>query len=61
MLRSPSQRDAIKYHGRIAIWNRAKIIIAIVMGILLVDISLFIDGKYLLQITGEYLVYLVIS
>jgi hypothetical protein len=50
-----------RYLGRIAIWNRAKIIIAIAMGILLIDISLFIDGKYLLQITGEYLVYLVIS
>jgi hypothetical protein len=35
----------------IAIWNRAKIIIAIVMGILLVDISLFIDGTVRLRST----------
>jgi hypothetical protein len=47
--------------GRIAIWNKAKIIFAIAMGIWMTDISLFIYGKYLLQITGESLVYLVIS
>jgi hypothetical protein len=46
---------------RIAIWNRAKIIIAFAMVILLIDISLFIGGKYLLQIMGEYPVYLAIS
>jgi hypothetical protein len=50
-----------RYLGRIAVWNRAKIIVATAMGILLMDVSLFIDGKYILQITGEYLVCLVIS
>jgi hypothetical protein len=47
--------------GRIAIWNKAKIIFAIAMGIWIADNALFIFGKYLLQTTGESFVYLVIS
>jgi hypothetical protein len=37
--------------GRIAIWNRAKIISAISMTIWLAYIAVFVYGKYLLQIT----------
>jgi hypothetical protein len=47
--------------GRIAIWNRAKIIFAISMAIWVTDISLLMYGKYLLQTMGESLVFLVIS
>jgi hypothetical protein len=55
----PEERRSRK-PGSIAIWNRAKIIFAIAMGMWMIDISLFISGKYVLQITGEYLLYLVI-
>jgi hypothetical protein len=47
--------------GRIAIWNNAKIIFAIAMGIWITDSSLFLLGKYFLQFTGESLIYLVLS
>jgi hypothetical protein len=42
---------------RIAIWNKAKIIIAITMAIWLADISVLLYGKYLLQITVESFVH----
>jgi hypothetical protein len=47
--------------GRIAIWNKAKVIFAIAMGLWIADNGVFIYGKYSVQITGESLVYLVIS
>jgi hypothetical protein len=39
--------------GRIAVWNKAKIIFVIAMAIWLTEISSFLLGKHLLQITGE--------
>jgi hypothetical protein len=53
---NPFEATRSSYRGRIAIWNKAKMIIAIAMGILVVDISLFINSRYLLQIIGEYLI-----
>jgi hypothetical protein len=47
--------------GRIAIWNRDKIIIGISMAVWIADIGFQINGKYLLQIIGEFLVNPVIS
>jgi hypothetical protein len=46
--------------GRIAIWNRAKFISVIVMGIWVTDIAFLVNGKYFLQIMGGSLVNLVI-
>jgi hypothetical protein len=46
--------------GRIAIWNKEKIVFVVTMGILVTDISLIIDGKYLL-IMGVSFVIQVIS
>jgi hypothetical protein len=43
--------------GRIAIWNKTKIVFAIAMVIWITDSSLYFLGKYLLLITGESLVY----
>jgi hypothetical protein len=40
--------------GRIAVWNKRKIIFAIAMAIWIADSSLFIIGKYLLLITREF-------
>jgi hypothetical protein len=56
----PEERRSRK-PGRLAIWNRSKIIVAIAMGIWMADISLFLSGKYLLQIIGESPLHLVIS
>ena len=53
----PPEKKCSRKPCRIAIWNRAKIIFAIAMGMWMTDISLFISGKYLLQITGESCVY----
>jgi hypothetical protein len=47
--------------GRIAIWNTEKIIILIAVGVWLVNVSLLIEGSYLLQIMGDSLTDLVIS
>ena len=58
--RSPEARHS-KILGRIAIWNMTKIMFAIAMAIWITDSSLFLLGKYLLQILGESLVYLVTS
>jgi hypothetical protein len=44
--------------GRIAIWNKAKIIFGIAMGIWIVDNALFIYGKYPLRFIGKSSVYL---
>ena len=46
--------------GRIAVWNMAKIPFVITMGVWVVDIGFLISGKYILQITKEYLLTLVI-
>ena len=57
---SPEARHSNNF-GRIAIWNKVKIVFAIAMGIWITDNGVFIYGKYLLQFTGESHVYLVIS
>jgi hypothetical protein len=41
--------------GRIAIWNRSKIIFGIVMAIWVTDITFLVKGWYFLQIVGESL------
>jgi hypothetical protein len=51
----------LRKHGRIAIWNRERIIFVFAMAIWVTDISLLINGKHLLQIMGESLVNLVTS
>jgi hypothetical protein len=57
---SPEARH-LRNLGRIAIWNKAKIIFAIAMAIWLTENSLFLLGEYLIRIMSESLVYLVIS
>jgi hypothetical protein len=47
--------------GRIAIWNKLKIIFVVSMAIWGADIALLFHGKYLLQIMGGSLLCLVIS
>ena len=49
----PPEPRRLRGVGRIAIWNRKKIVIAIAMSIWLADIAFIIDGKYLVQIMGE--------
>jgi hypothetical protein len=51
---SPQARRSRKL-GRIAIWNRERIVIVIAMGIWVTDIALIIDGKHLIEIMGEFL------
>ena len=46
---------------RIAIWNRKKIVVVIVMAIWTTDFGFIINGEYLLQISGDSLVILVVS
>jgi hypothetical protein len=46
----PPEARRLRELDRIAIWNRDKIIIAIAMAIWVTEISLFVHGKYLLQI-----------
>jgi hypothetical protein len=55
--RSPGARRSMNL-GRIAIWNMAKTIFTIAMAIWIANNGISIYGKYLLQITGECLVYL---
>jgi hypothetical protein len=57
----PPEAKRLGKLGRNAIWNRAKIIFVIVMGIWATDIALLVNGEYFLQIMGEYLVNLVVS
>jgi hypothetical protein len=45
-----SEARRLRKLGRIAIWNKAKVIIAIALAIWLADISALLYGKYLLQI-----------
>jgi hypothetical protein len=40
---------------RIAIWNRDKIIIAIAMAVWVTELSLLVNGKYLLLIWENFL------
>jgi hypothetical protein len=51
----------LKEIGRVAIWNREKIVSVIAMGMWATEIALFINSKYLLQITRECFINLVIS
>jgi hypothetical protein len=46
--------------GRIAVWNMAKIPFVITMGVWVADVAFLISGKYILQITKESLLTLVI-
>ena len=57
----PSEAKCLTKLGRIAIWNRNKIILGITMAILATDVALLINGKYLLQIMRESHVNRVIS
>jgi hypothetical protein len=43
--------------GRIAIWNKQRIIVLIAVGVWLTDVAFLIYGEYLLQIKGEDLLY----
>jgi hypothetical protein len=58
--RSP-ETERSKFLGRVAIWNKAKIIFAIAMALWITDSFFFLFGKYLVQITGKSLVNLVTS
>ena len=51
--RSSFRSKALKEPGRIAIWNRNKIILGITVVIMVTDVALFIKGKYLLLIMRE--------
>jgi hypothetical protein len=61
LLKLSSQSKALKKPGRIAIWNKNKIITGIAMAIWITDIGFQISGKYLLPIIGESLINLAIS
>ena len=39
--------------GRIAIWDRERIVVVIAMSVWLTDIAFIIDGKHLIWIMGE--------
>lgn len=58
-LRSPPSK-VLRKLGRIAIWNKQKFVFAFAMGLWVADVSFLIDGMYLLQIIGKWLVNLVI-
>ena len=47
--------------GRVAIWNRDKIIILIAMAIWVTDVAFLINGEYRLPIIEVFLTSLVIS
>jgi hypothetical protein len=51
----PSEAGRLKKLDSIAIWNKAKIVVAISMAIWATDISLLVYGNYLLQIMGKSL------
>jgi hypothetical protein len=46
--------------GRIAVWNMAKIPFVITMGVWVADVAFLISSKYILRITKEFLLTLVI-
>jgi hypothetical protein len=56
----PPKARHLRKLGRISIWN-TKIIILLSMGVCLVNVSLLLEGSYLLQIMGDSLTNLVIS
>lgn len=47
--------------GRIAIWNRQRIVFVTVMAIWMADIAFLIGGKLILQLMGESTVNMVTS
>jgi multisubunit Na+/H+ antiporter MnhG subunit len=47
--------------GRMAIWNREKIIILIAIGVWLTDVGFLVNGEYLLLIKEVFLTNPVIS
>jgi hypothetical protein len=47
--------------GRVAIWNREKIVILIAMGVWVTDVAFLIIGEYPLPIIELFLTSLVIS
>lgn len=57
----PLEASCSKKNGRIAIWDKEKIVFVITMCLLVTDISFIIDGGYLVQIIGVSLVNQVIS
>jgi hypothetical protein len=57
----PPEAGPLKKLGRIAIWNREKIIFVTVMVIWMADIAFLVSGKSILQIMGECTVNLMIS
>jgi hypothetical protein len=60
-LLSSSRSKSFEDDGRIAIWDKNQVVFVIAMGIWVTDISILINGKYLLQITGEPLEHLLMS
>ena len=52
----PLKERRLRNLGRLAIWNRQKVIFVIVTAIWLIDIGFLVNGKYLLQVMEEYLV-----
>ncbi len=57
----PPKAKHLRNLGRISIWDREKIIILIAVGVCLVDVSLLIEGTYLLQIMEDSSINMVIS
>jgi hypothetical protein len=57
----PPEARCLKMLGRIAIWNREKIVYVTAMGILVTDFAILVNGEHLLQIMGESIVNVVIS
>jgi hypothetical protein len=44
----PPEPRRLREVGRIAIWNREKIVVVIAMSVWLTDIAFIVDGKYLI-------------
>jgi hypothetical protein len=52
-LRLYPRSKVLRKLGRIAIWNKQKVVFAFAMGLWVADVSFLIDGMYLLQIMGR--------
>jgi len=57
----PPEARHLRKLDRIAIWNEEKIVVSIAMGVWLVNLSLLLEGSYLLQIMEDSLMNLVLS
>ena len=49
----PPEARCLKKLGRIAIWNREKIVYVTAMGILATDFAILVNGEHLRHIMGD--------